>query len=444
MVRPWIALISLLVLQAALLLGPASGEAVYVATANHPVKLVVNGEEVGIPAHVRLGDLVCAPESVYLDEGVRIVFRGWDGLGRDSCVMVSGNLTAIYSKEYLVHVYAEPRELRRSMWVEEGSFLELDYPEVYEESEGVRWVFQSWSLGETPFSPSNRIYVSRPLRVEADYVREFRVLALSTHGVRVNGSGWYREGALAVLAAPKEVYLGGSTRLVLREWVSAGSTPAIVSTQQSGVAVLEVRGPHVVMAVYGAEHLVRVSGPQGVLFSGWVGEGEEVRLATPEHIQLGQDTRLRFAGWRGIEGAQGPELRLVVSGPLSVEAAYVRQHLLSVSSPVGAVGVGWYDEGSRAVVAVPVNPPANIFVRRRLAGFTGDCDECLHSGGVMPLVMDRPRSVAAIYVSEPDLVNLGTLAGTVAAGGIAYATGKRVRALGPRSRKLAKQAPDDG
>jgi len=109
----------------------------------------------------------------------------------------------------------------------------------------------------------------------------------------------------------------------------------------------------VVTAVYGVEHFVEVSGPQGVMFSGWVGEGEELGLATPEYIQLVQDTRLRFAGWRGIEGAQGPELRLVISDPLCVEAVYVRQHLLSVSSPVGAAGAGWYNEGSRAVVALP-------------------------------------------------------------------------------------------
>jgi hypothetical protein len=122
---------------------------------------------------------------------------------------------------------------------------------------------------------------------------------------------------------------------------------------------------------------------------------------------------------------------------------YVKQYLLSVSSPVGATGAGWYDEGARAVVAVPENPPANIFVRRRLAGFTGDCGDCLHSGGVLLLTMDRPRSIAAIFVSEPDLVNLGTLAGAAGAGGIAYAAGRRFRAPGPRGRQPSGP-PDAG
>jgi len=107
-------------------------------------------------------------------------------------------------------------------------------------------------------------------------------------------------GALAILAAPREVYFGGSTRLTLREWVSAGSTPAIVSASQPGVAVLEVRGvPRGHGCVRGGAFR-RGLGAQGVMFSGWVGEGEELGLSTPEYIQLGVDTRLRFASWREL------------------------------------------------------------------------------------------------------------------------------------------------
>jgi hypothetical protein len=46
-------------------------------------------------------------------------------------------------------------------------------------------------------------------------------------------------------------------------------------------------------------------------------------------------------------------------------------------------------------------------------------------GGGLALVMDRPRSVAAVYVYEPDLLNLGILAGTVAAGVALYVSGRR-------------------
>ena len=43
----------------------------------------------------------------------------------------------------------------------------------------------------------------------------------------------------------------------------------------------------------------------------------------------------------------------------------------------------------------------------------------------MELIMDRPRSIAAVYAYESDLVNLGILAGTVAAGVALYASGRR-------------------
>jgi hypothetical protein len=153
------------------------------------------------------------------------------------------------------------------------------------------------------------------------------------------------------------------------------------------------------------------------MFSGWVGEGEELKLTAPEYIELGQGVRLRFAGWSGAEGAGSRELSIMVSAPLRVEATYVRQYLLSVSSPVGAGGAGWYDEGSTAMVTVPENPSTNVFVKRRLSGFSGDCGECRHNGGRMELIMDRPRSIAAVYAYEPDLINLGILAGTMAAAG---------------------------
>jgi hypothetical protein len=439
--RAWIAIAILVVATSALMVGPAGGETLYIASSSHPVKLMVNGVERDVPAHVRLGDNVCAPETVYLDEGSRLVFKGWDNIGRDPCVRVSGNLTATYSREYLVHVYSQPQALRRSIWVAEGEFLSLDYPEVYNEAEGVRWVFQSWSGGETPFQPSNRVYVAKPMRLEAQYVREFRLLAIATHGVKVNGSGWYREGVLAVVAGPKEVYVSNTTRLTLVEWVSAGSTPAIVMSQSSpGVAVLEVRGPHIILARYRAEHFVSVSGPQGVMYSGWVGEGDEVKLTAPEYIQLGQDTRLRFAGWNGVGDTGSTELSIIVSKPLHAEAVYVRQYLLSVTSPVGAGGAGWYDEGSRAAVTAPENPPANIFVKRRLSGFSGDCGECLHSKGVLTVTMNMPRNIVAVYTSEPDIINLGILAGVVVAGGTAYAVGRR----GPRkevSKRVEEATP---
>jgi hypothetical protein len=95
------------------------------------------------------------------------------------------------------------------------------------------------------------------------------------------------------------------------------------------------------------------------------------------------------------------------------------------------------------MVTVPENPSTNVFVKRRLNGFSGDCGECRHNGGRMALVMDRPRSVAAIYVYEPDLLNLGILAGTVAAGVALYVSGRR-RGEGRQQRSRSPHAQPAG
>jgi ribosomal protein L32 len=54
--------------------------------------------------------------------------------------------------------------------------------------------------------------------------------------------------------------------------------------------------------------------------------------------------------------------------------------------------------------------------------------------------MDMPRTVVAVYASEPDFVNLGILAGVVVAGGAAYIAGHRR----PGVKKTVAKDGDEG
>ena len=388
-------------------------------TSNYPVTLVYEGLPQRIPLKAAEGATVCAPPVQYVDVDTRLRFVGWNWTIRDPCITLKGikALMAVYRAEYLVVIDSELEALRRSLWVEEGTVLELVAPQLHYESEGVRLRFVRWSVGENPFNASNRIYVSRPLRIEAVYVREYYVLGVSPY-TAVNGSGWYRAGQTVLLSAPTEIQLSEGVRLVLMGWETIGSVPAIVSRVVSNVAVLEVRGPHVIRPVYEVQYHVTITGPRGVVYDSWVKAGEKVRISFDGYVVLREnEVRLRFAGWNTSALLQQESFELEVRAPVKAEAVYVRQYYVEVRGRYGAGGTGWYDEGSEATLMVVPNPPGNVFFRPRLAGFIGTLDPLEHKNGAVKVRVDGPIRVEAVYTAEPEWVNIGLFAAAVTGSG---------------------------
>jgi hypothetical protein len=388
-------------------------------TSNYPVTLLYEGLPERVPLKAAEGTTVCAPPVQYVDVDTRLRFVGWNWTLRDPCVTLRGikALVAVYRAEYLVVIDSELEALRRSLWVEEGTVLELVAPQLHYESEGVRLRFVRWSVGENPFNASNRVYVSRPLRIEAVYVREYYVLGFSPYTV-VNGSGWYRAGQTVLLSAPTEIWLSEGVRLVLTGWESIGSVPAIVSRVVSNVAVLEVRGPHVIRPVYELQYRVTISGPRGLVHDGWVTAGEKVRVSVDGYVVLREnEVRLRFAGWNDSALPQQESFELEVKASLKAEAVYVRQYYVEVRGRYGAGGTGWYDESSEALLTAVPNPPGNVFFRPRLVGFTGTLSPLEHKNGVVKVRVDGPIRVETVYAIEPEWVNIGLFAAAVAGSG---------------------------
>jgi len=406
-------------------------------TSNHPVTLLYEGLPERTPLRAAEGTTVCAPPVQYVDVDTRLRFVGWNWTLRDPCVTLMGfsALVAVYRAEYLVVVDSELEALRRSLWVEEGTVLELEAPQLHYESEGVRLRFVRWSIGENPFNASNRVYVSRPLRIEAVYEREYYVLGVSPY-TTVNGSGWYRAGQTVLLSAPMEIQLSEDRRLVLREWESIGSVPAIVGRTVSNVAVLEVRGPHVIRPVYELQHRVTVTGPRGVVYDGWVTDGEKVRISVDGHVVLREnEVRLRFAGWNTSALPQQESFEIEVRAPVKAEAFYVRQYYVEVRGRYGTGGTGWYDEGSEALLTAVPNPPGNVFFRPKLAGFVGTPGLLEHRNGAIRLKVDGPIRVEAVYTTEPEWVNIGLLVAAVAGTGtLLFYSPKRGRGATPEAK----------
>jgi hypothetical protein len=220
------------------------------------------------------------------------------------------------------------------------------------------------------------------------------------------------------LSAPTEIQLSEGVRLVLTGWESIGSVPAIVSRVVSNVAVLEVRGPHVIRPLYELQYHVRISGPRGAVYDGWVTAGEKVRVSVEGYVVLREnEVRLRFAGWNDSTLPRQESFEVEVRAPIRAEAVYVRQYYVEVRSRYGAGGTGWYDEGSEATLIVSPNPPGNVFFRPKLVGFIGTLGPLENKNGAVKVRVDGPIRVEAVYATEPEWVNIGLLVVAVAGSG---------------------------
>jgi hypothetical protein len=191
-----------------------------------------------------------------------------------------------------------------------------------------------------------------------------------------------------------------------------------VSRVVSNVAVLEVRGPHVIRPLYEVQYRVTFSGPRGAVYDGWVTAGEKVRVSVEGYVVLREnEVRLRFAGWNNSALPQQESFEVEVRAPLRAEAIYVKQYYVEVRGRYGAGGTGWYDEGSEATLMAVPNPPGNVFFRPRLNGFIGTLGPLEHKNGVVRMRVDGPIRVEAVYATEPEWVNIGLFAAAVAGSG---------------------------
>ncbi|MEM2042944.1 MAG: zinc ribbon domain-containing protein, partial [Nitrososphaerota archaeon] len=83
------------------------------------------------------------------------------------------------------------------------------------------------------------------------------------------------------------------------------------------------------------------------------------------------------------------------------------------------------------------------FFRPRLTGFVGNIGTLEHRNGAIRVVVDRPIRVEAVYVTEPDLVNIGLLAAVIAGSGflLLYRPSRKGRSK-PRTGSMEKQEED--
>ncbi|MBI4311234.1 MAG: hypothetical protein HY681_05565 [Chloroflexi bacterium] len=377
-----------------------------------PLPLLINGERAQSPTRAPLGALACIDRPVeYVSEVERYVFQGWENGAKTECVTLdsSSQYRALYSQEVLLVVRSKVRAYEKSAWVSRGSLVRLAVPDLVETDPGVRFRFDEWTGGETPFSTQNAIALFRPTVLETKWTKEYQLSIEAPEGAPA-GISWYPENQAVVLKAPSELYTPDRRgRLRFLRWESIGARSAVIPDVQNPVTTLVADAPHTVSPVYQREYLVVSRVPQSPVKRLWIPEGEDFMAEAPSSIDgtPGED-RWRFTGWDGAD-LQTPRGTVVVERPLELKALYKRQFMVRVLAPYGSSGEGWYDEGAPATIHVPQVPGGTLFFRRVFDGFPG----LQASSPDLEVNVTGPLIVTALYRSSLDLVSLGAVIGAL-------------------------------
>ena len=387
---------------------PVSAQDPITVSTNAPIPLQVNGRQTTeLPSTVPPGSRVCVTKSLhYLTESDRWSFQGWSHGSIDPCITLTepGAYQAVYTHEVLLHIRSTASQVRKSMWVPLGKPVALEAPATVQEGAGVRYRFQEWSAGETPFSPSNVIAPLSPSEVEVKWAKEYLVTVEGPAGVSLQGPGWYPRGYSLTIRAP-DVIDGANEgeRMKFSSWDSIGPSILVLSNPGSPTTTFNVDAPYALRAAYEKQYLVIATAPFGTLKREWVKEGEEVLLQTPavQEIVPGEE-RLVFKRWEGQEGLTSPTVSGLVEAPVNLSAVYERQVMVKVDAPFGASGNGWHTVGSSVTISVPDSKQSNLVFKESFEGFPGySRDE-----STIELLVREPTVVTALYSTG---VNIGIL-----------------------------------
>lgn len=130
--------------------------------------------------------------------------------------------------------------------------------------------------------------------------------------------------------------------------------------------------------------------------TGWYFAGTLARVAVLTPIEENAGTRYKFDKWIGAQMRENTNAALALvymDSPKMIEATWITQYKLAVSSPYGQVtGSNWYDKDQTALFSVNSPIEGSEGIRYIFSSWTGDYSGTSPSGN---LVMNGPKTVVA-------------------------------------------------
>ncbi|MCS7110219.1 MAG: matrixin family metalloprotease [Candidatus Caldarchaeum sp.] len=379
-----------------------SGDVELVARYNVFYFVSVKTIEGGIVGWFRKGSelFVRTDKTVDFGNNTRLVFRGWsDGYEENFRKIVVDTPLAVeasYVRQHRVWVESLFDVFEGDGWFDEGSIAELFVRTSLVETGGnmrYRLKAVNSSEGIHDVSKTLRVSVKGPVWLKAEWDVEFRVVVKASHGREILLDSWIPYDSELSVEVQKEIYWNNGTKAVFERWTAdAGNSTTLY---------LKVYGPLLITARYRVYYYLDVVSDHRLpLKSGWMEKGSVVSLDLEAVEEVGEGRRVRFVGWRNLEGGN-----FSMTGPLTLVADWVEEARILVERP-GGVDESWVRVGE--VIQVEAEPVVYIDEGRRLVftGMVGDVAE--HRNNRVTVSVDGPKTIKQTYRQEA-LIRLATV-----------------------------------
>lgn len=341
---------------------------------------------------------------VNLEEGVRVVFDGWDGVHKEAytgpSAEASVNMTdditeyAIWRTQYYLNMTCEVPPAVRP---ESGWFYEDDIVGIYVEPlSGTEFLYWEGS-GNKSYSGSDTMQSIRiygPIRQRAVFNRDEFSLSIRSDYGNTYGSGVYPAWENVSFGIDNEdVYISEDERMHFTGWETDSSYGYEGNLTQSYIHIAE---DIVQEALWVKQYLVNVTSTEGgnvTTPSGWMDENTELILNTTG----GQD--YRFVGWSGEGEAHYSGMdkihNIEITSPIIQEANWKKVYTISIESELPVEGAGNYLDGETATLRA--KPSEGILVRNVFKEWSGAVSSMSNP---LTITVTRDMEITAVYTKD--------------------------------------------
>ena len=316
----------------------------------------------GSPAEFSIIDTI-----IDVTPGTRRTFDRWAGAytGTDNpatWIVTSTNTeTAQWLLEHLVTIETPRGIPTGDGWNISGDSVEISIEETIDSTDGIRWAFAGWEIGDTTYLDNTYKFVLiEPTTITALWEIEYRLDVVSDHGLP-GDEGWYSEDEIATISVEPETVIVGQIRFIFQGWTGTGVSSYTGLDNPHNIIMT---APIIETAEWKTQYYLTVDGgPSDALGDGWYNHGANAIFSVVDPVIESDGVRWAFSGWSGFgagayTGAGNPA-GCNLNGPILETAKFDKLYLVNIQSDHGTVyGEGYYIEGS--IVPFYVEPESII------------------------------------------------------------------------------------
>ncbi|MBD3207670.1 hypothetical protein GF319_15175 [Candidatus Bathyarchaeota archaeon] len=344
------------------------------------------------------------PTVIYLEEGKRVIFDGWDGVHKQAytgpSVEASVNMTddiseyAIWRTQYFLNMSCE---VPPAVSPESGWFYENDIVGIYVDPlPGTEFLYWEGS-GNKSYSGTamtQSIRINGPIRQRAVFNREEFTLTINSDYGNTHGSGTYPAWENISFGVDSEdVYINEDERMHFTGWDTDSSYGYEGNKTECHIYIAEDTMQE---ASWVKQYYVNVTSTEGGNVStpsGWMDENTEITLNTTGE----QD--YRFVGWSGQGEAHYSGMddvhTIEVTSPIIQEANWKRVYTVTVESELPVEGEGNYLDGETATLRA--QPSKGLLVRTVFKEWSGGISS---TSNPLTITVTRDMEITAEYTKD--------------------------------------------